>query len=218
MSTHSQYVLEELPPEARILVLPLSDDGKDIVYDVSTEFALSSIDDIEHPDMDVFVEDMEAKIWLSEIIRSDKNEGESLNKRISIRFIGASNVVSILGDLSYDKKLPYRSISVIDGDKEGNRCIKLPGKDAPEKVVFEGLKNKGWSNLDNRFGIGAGTLYKYLDDAMLLPEHHEWTKYVGDKVKKSRDSVWDILTEEWCKQCLNEEEKKNIINAIKEVL
>jgi len=217
LSTHSKYILEELPSEARILILPLSN-GKDIVYDVSPEFALNSIDDIEHPDMYVFVEDNESRIWLSEIIRSDKEEGELLNKRISIREVGPSNVVAILGDLSSNKKLPYKSISMIDGDHEAAKCLKLPGTVAPERVVFEGLKNKGWDNLDNRFGIGAGTLYKYLDDAMLLPDHHDWTTYVGDKVKKSKDTVWVILTEEWCKQCLNDEVRKNIINVIKKEL
>lgn len=215
LSTHSRFILEELPSEARVLILPLSDGSRDVVYDVSPEFALNSIDDIEHPDVYIFVEDNEASIWLTEIIRSDTQDGESLNRRISIKEVGPSNVVEILGDLSSNKRLPYKSISVIDGDYSGLRSIKLPGTLAPEKVVFQGLKEKGWNNLDYRFGIGAGTLFKYLDDAMLLPDHHDWTAYVGDNVKKSKDTVWVILTEEWCKQCLEEQDRKDIINRIK---
>lgn len=217
LSTHSQYILEELPPEARVLIFPLSD-GKDLMYNVSPEFALNTIDEIAHPDMHVFVEDPEACIWLTEIIKNDRDNGESILQRISIRTVGPSNVVAMLGVLSSDKKLPYKSISIIDGDKNGDKCIKLPGVLPPEKIVFEGLRNIGWNNLDNRFGIGAGNLYKYIDDAMLLPDHHDWTTYIGDRVKKSKDTVWNIFAEEWCKQCLSEEDKKGITNKIKEEL
>ena len=54
LSTHSPFVLEELPPIARIMLMQLSD-RKEIVYEVSTNFALASMDDGEHPDLYAFL-------------------------------------------------------------------------------------------------------------------------------------------------------------------
>ena len=91
-----------------------------------------------------------------------------------------SGVVDTLNDYSQHNKLPYKSVSIVDGDKktEYPDCLSLPGNRAPEKMVFEDLKNLEWNNLTERFGMGAGALYKILDDAMLEPDHHFWTEYV----------------------------------------
>ena len=77
-------------------------------------------------------------------------------------------------------------MAIVDGDKreEADGCLAFPSSEAPEKAVFNGLKAKEWNNLENRFGIGAGTLYKVLNDAILLQDHHQWTTYVGDQIKK----------------------------------
>ena len=65
LSTHSPYVLQELPQEARILLLT-GPQGLNVVYGVSPEFAMSRLDDEVHPDAHVFVEDREAEILLRE--------------------------------------------------------------------------------------------------------------------------------------------------------
>jgi predicted ATP-dependent endonuclease of OLD family len=44
LSTHSPYILEELPQEARIMLLP-NTNGMEVIYGVSPEFALSNLDD-----------------------------------------------------------------------------------------------------------------------------------------------------------------------------
>lgn len=44
LSTHSAHVLDEIPPEGRIMLVQMQN-GKDILYGISTRFALSSIDD-----------------------------------------------------------------------------------------------------------------------------------------------------------------------------
>lgn len=216
LSTHSPFVLEELPPKSRIMLQQLSDQ-KNIVYGVSTKYALNIIDDIEHPEMYIHVEDKEAEKLFLNIIKTDKDIYEELIKKIVVQPVGSCTVVKTLNDLASDSKLPYDSISIVDGDssKECPRCMSLPGNLAPEKMVFSDLKSKNWNKLDERFGIGAGSLFKYLEDAMLIPDHHNWTTYVGDKIKESRDTVWDILTDEWCKQCLSEKEKNDFIQEIK---
>lgn len=215
LSTHSPFVLEELPEIARIMLVRLSD-RKDIMYEVSTQFALSTIDDKSHPELYVFLEDDEAVSLFWEILKHDNTRYDELCKKLSTRAVGSCSVVGTLNDLGRTNKLPYKSLAIVDGDKrrDYSNCLALPGDLAPEKQVFTDLKNLGWNRLDERFGIGAGTLFKHLDDAVLLPNHHEWTTYVGDHIKKSKDSVWAILIEEWHRQCLNEEDYANFIENL----
>jgi predicted ATPase len=206
LSTHSPFVLEELPEIARIMLVRLFD-RKDIMYEVSSQFALSTIDDKAHPELYVFLEDEEAVSLFWEILKHDDARYDELCKKISARAVGSCSVVGTLNELGKTHKLPYKSLAIVDGDKrnEYSSCLTLPGCLAPERQVFTDLKNIGWNRLDERFGVGAGTLFKHLDDAVLLPNHHEWTTYIGDHIKKSKDAVWSILIEEWHKQCLNGE-------------
>jgi predicted ATPase len=201
LSTHSPYVLEELPQEARLLLLP-GPQGLSVVYGISPEFAMSRLDDEVHPDAHVFVEDRNAEIWLREILASSPETSELL-RRIQINPVGPANVVGMLGTLGSSGKLPYRSVAIVDGDHDFPDCAKLPGELAPERIVFQGLRARQWANLPERFGIGAGALLTVLDDVVLEPDHHKWTELVGDQVVKSSISVWEILCTEWCKSILD---------------
>ncbi len=219
LSTHSPFVLEELPPVARIMLMQLAD-RKEIVYEVSTNFALASMDDEAHPDLYVFLEDDEAVALFWEILKQDGDHYEEYSKKISARSVGSCTVVKALSELSKNGKLPNPSLCVVDGDKAGEipECLSLPGAQAPEKQIILDLKGKEWNGLDERFGIGAGSLFKYLDDAILLPDHHDWTEYIGNRVKKSKDAVWSILIEEWCKQCADPASISSFLEAVRSKL
>ncbi|MFL9503207.1 ATP-dependent nuclease [Rhodopseudomonas palustris] len=216
LSTHSPYVLEELPQEARILLLP-GPQGLSVVYGASPEFAMSRLDDEVHPDIHLFVEDRNAEIWLREILASSATTSELLH-RVQINPVGPANVVEMLGALGRSGKLPYKSLAVTDGDHSHPNCLTLPGSLAPERVVFGDLKANNWINLPERFGIGAGSLFATLDDAMLDPDHHKWPTLVGDQVAKSGTSVWEILCTEWCRSCLDENARQEIATAITAVI
>lgn len=217
LSTHSPFVLEELPPVARIMLMRLSD-RKEIVYEVSTDFALSAIDDEAHPELFAFMEDEEAVALFWEILKKNDARYSELCTKISARPIGSCTVVNTINELNQSGKLPYKSLCIVDGDKRNDypRCLALPGDMAPERQVFTDLKTLGWNKLDDRFGIGAGSLFKFLDDALLVPDHHTWTEYVGDRVKRSKDSVWAIMIEEWCKQCLDNQVAQDFIAKVLE--
>ncbi|WP_437953398.1 AAA family ATPase [Sorangium sp. So ce296] len=217
LSTHSPYVLEELPPEARVLLVP-TPDGPDVLYGISPEFALTRLDELVHPEAYVYVEDRTAEAWLREII-AQHPEGASLLARIRISPVGPANVVRMMGGLAQARKLPHKAIAVVDGDTDANLgCIKLPGEHAPEKVVFGGLKEKSWSRLHERFGIGAGDLHTYLDDALLNPDFHRWPALVGDRVVKSSVSVWETVATEWCRVCLSPTDRDRIVDSIRTLL
>jgi predicted ATPase len=214
LSAHSPYVLEELPQEARVLLLP-GPQGLSIVYGVSPEFAMSRLDDEIHPDAHVFVEDRNSEIWLREILASSPKTSEIL-RRIAINPVGPANVVGMLGSLGKAGKLPYKSLAIIDGDQKHDDCQRLPGELAPERVVFGGLKAVNWANLSDRFGIGAGSLFTVLDDALWEPDHHKWPTLVGDQVSKSAISVWEVLCTEWSKTCLDDNDRQRLADAILE--
>jgi predicted ATPase len=217
LSTHSPYILQELPKEARVMIMP-GKEGINIVTGITPEFAMSKLDDGDYPELDITVEDSDSAIWLREIIAFSDNEGEMIS-RIRLTPVGPSNVVQIMGKLAYDNKLPYNSIACIDGDKEETiGCFKLPGDEAPEYIVFEQLKAIKWSKLPERFGIGAGSLLEILDEVMLNPKHHEWTKIVGDKIRMSAKSVWETMCNEWCKTCLTEQYKSSLLDILNEKL
>lgn len=215
LSTHSPFVLEELPKIARIMLVRLSD-KKDIVYEISSQFALSTIDEKIHPELYVFLEDEEAVSLFWEILKHDNEKYDELCKKISASPVGSCSVVGTLNELGNGHKLPYNSLAIVDGDKRAEypSCFTLPGNLPPERQVITDLQNIEWNNLDARFGMGAGMLFKHLNDATLLPDHHEWTTYIGDKIKKSKDVVWSILIEEWHKQCMTDEVANAFIDRI----
>jgi predicted ATPase len=217
LSTHSPYVLQELPPEGRVLLLR-SKSGIEIVNGISPEFAMSRIDEDMHPEINIFTEDREGSLLLREIIASHP-KGPEIMPRISIVEVGPANVIQILGRLAERKRLPYKALGVVDGDQTpSSGCIKLPGDKAPERVVFEDLKKVDWPELSSRFGIGAGDLFTFLEDAMLDSDNHQWTKLVGNKILKSSTSVWEILANQWCKSCLKDDERDAIVDSIQNLL
>jgi predicted ATPase len=217
LSTHSPYILEELPQEARILLLP-GTQGINVIYGVTVEFAMNRIDENIRPELIVYVEDIESGVMLREIL-TKRGDPDELISRIKIIPVGASNVVQMLGRLGVQKRLPHKSIAFLDADAELTEgCALLPGISSPEEYVFKALRDINWLNLIHRFGIGAGSLHGYLEDAMRTPDHHLWTTLVGDRVLKSAASVWDTLVHEWATTILSDEEQQRIITVIKNAL
>jgi hypothetical protein len=102
----------------------------------------------------------------------------------------------------------------VDGDHASEDCLVLPGDAAPERVVYQELRDANWPNLADRFGIGAGTLHTALEDAMLDPDHHRWNTRVGDVVRKSSASVWEILANEWARSCLLPEHREELVEGL----
>lgn len=125
LSTHSPYVLQELPQEARVLLLP-GPQGLSVVYGVSADFAMTRLDDDVHPEVHLFVEDRDAAVLVREMLASEPKAAE-LIPRVSISPVGPANVVMTLGQLANEDKLPYRSLAILDGDHSVAGCVSLPG-------------------------------------------------------------------------------------------
>lgn len=153
-----------------------------------------------------------------ELLKQAPEKYHQYCKRIAVKPVGSCNIVNTLDGLGKAGKLPNKSLAIIDGDKRGEypNCLSLPGELAPEKQVITDLQTLGWANakLDERFDVGAGSLFKILNDATLLPDHHDWTTYIGYKIRESKDVVWKIMVGSWCKLCLTAEQKEAFIAAI----
>ncbi len=126
--------------------------------------------------------------------------------KLRISPVGAANVVKTIGKLNQNAKLPYRFLAVLDGDQaESVDYWRLPtyeNWEAPEKVVFMQLKQLKWADLDQRLEVGAGTLFNYLNNSVLIADHHKWTAELGNKVAMDKDEFWRIMCKCWCKYCL----------------
>jgi predicted ATPase len=131
LTTHSPYVLQELPSHARIYLMNGAE-GKQVVRGVSPEFAMTQMDEDRHPEVDVYVEDKRAEDLLREIVVAQDRE---LIKRVQIVAFGAASVGLALGQMI--TRFPRPSIVFLDGDQpSAPGCEILPGQDAPERVVF----------------------------------------------------------------------------------
>lgn len=215
LSTHSPYVLEELPSEARILLAPNEQGSISVIPNVSTEFSMSKMDDSDNPELHLYVEDSEAETLVYEILKKF-DDGDQILPRVKCVVVGPANVVQTMGRLSHNNQLPAPGLGVLDGDIEVSiGCLNLPGTIAPEIMVFNELRNNSWPNLDARFGVGAGTLFTILEEAMLEPDHHKWTNIVGDQIRMGGKNVWQILSKEWVLECMENESgdsfKENIL-------
>ena len=103
LSTHSPFVLEELPAVARVMLTRFSD-KKEILYNVSSKFALSTIDDVAHPELYVYMEDDEAATFFWEILKQKPDKYHEYCAKIKVYPVGSCDVVGTLGNLGKEKE------------------------------------------------------------------------------------------------------------------
>lgn len=214
LTTHSPYVLDELPPESRILLLR-GKGGVRAVYGASTEFCLTSIDDRQHAELNLFCEDKASEAIIRELIA---HEDADILARCSISRVGASDVVETMARLANANLLPYAGLGIIDADTSPQEALALPGNMPPEKQLFNDLKNANWPDLAQRFGVGFGDLGDILEEAMLVPDHHKWCSFVGDRIRRTRSYVLDTLTSVWVARCVAPEMRVQFVQEIKDRL
>lgn len=215
LTTHSPYVLDELPPEARIYLLDGSG-GKTAVAGVSPEFAMTRMDDEQHPECDLFVEDSRAATLVAEALVATDRDSLSRSKIIPY---GAASVGMALGIMASQKRFPRPSLVFLDGDQEkAPGCIILPGDDAPERVVFADLQKKDWPEVAARIGRGAAETIDALNASMSLTNHHDWVKAAGDRLTLGGDILWQALASAWASNCATTEQLQSISQPVRDAL
>lgn len=151
LTTHSPYVLEELPLEARAYIVGgRAGTDREVVYGVSPEFAMTRMDESPHPEVEVYVEDVRAERLVIEVLAAHSPD---LVSRCQMIPYGAASVGQALGQMAADDRFPRPSCVFLDADRAVSPgCHLLPGDDAPERVVFDGLLAISWGSVHTRLG------------------------------------------------------------------
>ena len=215
LSTHSPYILDELPEDARLYIWEGAH-GREIMKGVSPSFAMTKMDLESHPECDVYVEDEAAQTMLREIIIVNS---ESTVRRCLIIPYGAASVGQSLGQMAIGSKFPRPTRVFLDGDQpQAPGCILLPGGDAPERVVFEGLAEKNWDGVAARVGRSHSALVDACSRAMTYDDHHEWVRVAADEMVLGGQHLWQAMCGVWAKSCLTQAQAKSIVDHIHDAL
>jgi hypothetical protein len=211
VSTHSPYILEELPPSARLYIWEGAA-GREIIKGVSPEFAMTKMDLEHHPECDVYVEDEVAQVMLREII---VDRAVPMISRLLIVPYGAASVGQALGQMVVNDKWPRPTCVFLDGDQApADGCIVLPGGDAPERVVFGGLAGLGWTGVAQRVGRSHSELVDACGRAMTSDDHHEWIRQAADDLVLGGQTLWQAMCAVWAKAVLTPAEAKIVLDPL----
>lgn len=215
VTTHSPYILEELPSSARNYVLK-DGNAKKVVLGVSPEFALSKMDEEVHPEIDIYVEDNEAKILLEEILATKALGNLS---RCLISPFGSASVGKSLGQMVEGDRFSRPTIVILDGDQDqAPGCFILPGEDAPERLVFEDLSEIGWQGVASLLNRSHSDLVSAANNAMTLNNHHDWIKSVADRMVVGGGELWRAMSRIWVSNFADDDTAKEIIDEIDDQL
>lgn len=200
LTTHSPYILEELPLEARLYII--NGQSKTIVRGVSPEFAMTMMDDEIHPECEVYIEDERAAILLKEILIKYNKE---LVHRCKFIPFGAASVGHALGQMVNENKFPRPSCVFLDGDQDPVvGCNILPGDDAPEIVILTGLETVEWKGLAARINRTHTDVVDSCRRALTFENHKEWVKQAAERLVIGSDSLWEALCSCWVNSVLEE--------------
>lgn len=211
LSTHSPYILSELPPDGRAYIMQ-NEGTREVIHGVSPSFAMAKMDDEHHPECDVFVEDIWAGSMVREIIIATKPE---LISRIQIVPYGGAGVGQSLGMMAHQNRFPRPTVVTVDGDqKPFIGCIMLPGGDAPERVVFEGLVQAKWAEVFTRTGRGFSDVADACSRAMLTTDHHLWLAEAANALFLTKEILWQAMCSEWATKVLEVEHASAVVDSI----
>jgi len=216
LTTHSPYVLEEVPPEARVCIIQTPTGDREVVYGVSPEFAMTKMDEVQHSECDLYVEDPAARTMLSEILIEANAD---LVQRCQIVPFGAASVGRSLGEMVKGDRFPRPSRVFLDGDQApATGCAILPGEDAPERVVFGALKELGWQGLAQRTGRDYARVADACERAMSTPDHHEWATQAASPLFLTTENLWQPMCAEWASQCLDKGDAESVAQVVEDAL
>jgi hypothetical protein len=173
---------------------------------------MTKMDEDQHPEADVYVEDPRSAGMLREVIISRDRD---LMARIQIVPYGAASVGRALGIMASENRFPRPTIVFLDGDQEAsNGCLLLPGGDAPERVIFDALRVQNWEGVAQRVGRDAADVIDACMGAMAAANHKEWVKTAADRLVLGTDVLWQALCAEWARRCLDGNDAQLIVDSI----
>ncbi len=215
LTTHSPYILEELPQIARLQIYEAG--GKrQLMSGISAQFSMTQMDDVQHPECELYVEDQASQILLTEIL---SGRAQDLIPRVSINPCGASSVGYQLGIMVHQRRFKRPVGVFLDGDcQAGQGCYILPGPEAPERLVFEELSSANWGDVWVKVGRSVSDVSDACNDAMTLSNHHDWIQSAATRLYLGGNVLWQALCSEWVKLKLKNEDAVAVRNYVEDRL
>jgi hypothetical protein len=208
-------VLEELPQKARLQIFEQGD-ARQIMIGVSPQFALTKMDEMQHPDCEIYVEDESAVIFLREILSQKKKE---LAARLTINPFGAASVGYQLGVMVENGRFRRPVGVMLDGDcAPGPGCCVLPGEDAPEIVVFEALREIHWGDLWTRLTRDISDVSAACLASLAMNNHHDWIAEAAKPLMVEGNILWHAMCAEWVEKCVRQSDVDKITAYIEDRL
>jgi predicted ATPase len=214
LSTHSPYILEELPPEARIF-LDRTTAGISVLYGVTPELVLNRMDDIDKPDAYVMTEDEEAAILATTILRA---AGVDIT-RISFVPVGPANIVAAIGIAALSPRFPVKAIGVVDADQQAQQgSVKFPGSYCPEKQLLDDIKAHASAQLGARLGLSFDAVQTAISRATSAPDPHDWPDHLARRTGQTVSYLWETLAQVWVTECLSEQDIEGFAQPVRNLL
>jgi hypothetical protein len=140
-------------------------------------------------------------------------------QRCEITPYGAASAGYVLGGMVAQDRFKRPTCVFVDGDQEAkNGCHVLPGDEAPERVVFGGLKEKNWCDLSSLLSRDFSLVADACAQAMTFDDHHEWVRLAANKLLVSGDVLWQQMCSSWAAHCLSTDEAAKVVNPISDSL
>lgn len=218
LSTHSPYVLEQLPSLARVFISVDRQMKREVLYGVTAAFSLSLMDAERHHEVEVYCEDEQSQYVIERLLAVGAPKQFA---RVRITPVGPASTVMTLGQVASKGGLPIPSLCVVDAEQSsGNHYIRLPGEDAPERELFGALSDSDWEAVAERLGRSAGELLDAKEKAVAIENHHAWSgrvaKELGGTIRPSK--VWEAIADVWVRDVVGEAEAKKWCKPVKKIL
>jgi energy-coupling factor transporter ATP-binding protein EcfA2 len=195
-STHSHHVLDALPRESRLLVIPEGAEHR-VVSAPSTRYALSEISEVAQSELLVLCEDDFAVRLLSQALP------KNIRKRVDVRSCGAKSELALQARTYLHLAQQARCLILWDGDvseAEATGYLRqaavripgasidsrlsfnmLPGQVAPERWALESAKTHGEANVKNRFKFESEAQASEMLNRCGLGDPHSITYELGQQ-------------------------------------
>lgn len=211
-STHSPYVLEELPDRARIQVSSL-DGVKTLLRGVTPYFAMTKMDDASYYEAEVYVEDQSAKALVEEILSARLKERFPT---ILVTPCGPASVGKMLGQMKEAGRFSRPTAIFLDADQdEAPGCNLLPGDgQPPERFIFASAIENNFGDLPEMLKRDYAEISNAIQIAVTLPNHHEWIRSVSNAVRVPEAAVWQAMVSDWVNKVMPEEAGSKVVAPI----
>lgn len=188
LSTHSSVIINALPSEARKLLLR-DETGVDIRNKISSNQVRSILSSGHVRLLDICVEDIFAKVLLTEVIRVKRKD---LLKAVSIYDIGDKDAVREA--VRVLNKTGKNAIAIRDADvgpAPQDGLYSFPGNEPPEKEVFKHPEVKAL--LKTKYGLDVDWVLQRDE----ITDHHKFAKCLASEAETEESVIRTVAIERY---------------------